>query len=355
VGGYLYAATQVDYGVFSLTMPPESLDEATPLFAEILREPTFADIDIEKEIVCEEILEDLDDDGRQVDADNISRKLIYPKHSLGFTITGNEKQVRSFTKDMCRAHHAKHYTAENSVVVITGAVDEKKAVDVAARSFDRMPRGARLPADPPTEVQTKPRFTIVENVSSQTELRISFRAVSESAPDRRALDMLMRILDDGMSTRLYHRLCDDKGLCYDVAAVYDGYEDDGIIDFTAGCQHQRTSVVTREILTMLVELANAGPTDEELAKARRRYGWDTRAMLDGVEEIASFHGTGLLFGRHEELAARKAKVDAVTKDQVRDLAAKIARPENLNAVAVGLLENGEDRRFRDAVEGFKGT
>jgi len=355
VGGYLYAATQVDYGVFSLTMPPESLDDATPLFAEILREPTFADIEIEKEIVCEEILEDLDDDGRQVDADNISRKLIFPKHPLGFTITGNEKQVRSFTKDMCRAHHAKHYAAENSVVVITGAVDEKKAVDVAARSFDRMPRGVRLPADPPNETQTKPRLTIVENVSSQTELRISFRAVSESAPDRRALDMLMRILDDGMSTRLYHRLCDDKGLCYDVSAVYDGYEDDGIIDFQAGCQHQRTSIVTREILTMLVDLAHAGPTDEELAKAKRRYGWDMRAMLDGVEEIASFHGTGLLFGRHEELAQRKAKVDAVTKEQVRDLAAKVARPENLSAVAVGLLEDGEDARFREAIEGFEGS
>ena len=38
----------------------------------------------------------------------------------------------------------------------------------------------------------------------------------------------MRLVDDGMSTRLYHRVCDDKGLCYDVSAGYDGYEDDGV-------------------------------------------------------------------------------------------------------------------------------
>ena len=46
------------------------------------------DIEVEKGIVCEEILEDLDDEGRQIDADNLSRALIYPQHPLGFTITG---------------------------------------------------------------------------------------------------------------------------------------------------------------------------------------------------------------------------------------------------------------------------
>ena len=97
IGGYLYAATQTDYGVFSVTLPPESLDEASRLFGEVLRAPSFFDIEVEKGIVCEEILEDLDDEGRQIDADNISRELIYPTHPLGYTITGDEARVRSFT------------------------------------------------------------------------------------------------------------------------------------------------------------------------------------------------------------------------------------------------------------------
>src|SRR5262249_48046198 len=49
LGGYLYAATQTDFSVFSVTLPPECLDEACALFAEVLTGPTFADIDIEKE------------------------------------------------------------------------------------------------------------------------------------------------------------------------------------------------------------------------------------------------------------------------------------------------------------------
>lgn len=355
VGGYLYAATQVDYGVFSVTMPPESVPAATTLFGEILLEPTFADIGIEKEIVCEEILEDLDDDGRQIDADNLSRKLIYPTHPLGYTITGDEKNVRSFTREMCVEHHARHYTAENCVLVYTGAVNPDEAFGAARAAFERMPRGLRLVAAPPASEQKKARHRIVENVSSQTELRLSFRAVSENAPERAAMEMLLRVIDDGMSTRLYHRICDDKGLCYDVTAAYDGYEDDGILDFAAGCQHARTAVITKEILDLVGELARTGPTDDELAKAKKRYGWDTRAMLDGTEEVAALHGVGHLFGRPESIDERRSRMMAVTKEQIRDVAALIAQPDRLNVVAVGLLEDGEDDRFEAAVEAFRGA
>lgn len=355
VGGFLYAATQVDYGVFSVTMPPESVPAATQLFGEILQEPTFADIAIEKEIVCEEILEDLDDDGRQIDADNLSRKLIYPTHALGYTITGDEKNVRSFTREMCAEHHARHYTAENCVLVYSGAVSPDEAFGAARASFERMPRGVRLTADRPLSEQKKARHLILENVSSQTELRVSFRGVSDNAPERAAMEMLLRIIDDGMSTRLYHRVCDDKGLCYDVTAAYDGYEDDGILDFAAGCQHARTSVVTKEILDLLTELGREGPTDDELAKAKKRYGWDTRAMLDGTEEIASLHGVGHLFDRPETIDERRARMMAVTKEQIRDVAALIAQPDRLSAVAVGLLDDGEDDRFEAVVEGFRGA
>lgn len=355
VGGYLYAATQVDHGVFSVTMPPESVPAATALFGEILREPTFADIAIEKDIVCEEILEDLDDDGRQVDADNLSRKLIYPTHALGYTITGDEKNVRSFTREMCAEHHARHYTAENCVLVYSGAVDADEALGAAHKAFEAMPRGTRLAATPPGDVQKKARHLIVENVSSQTELRLSFKAVSERAPERAAMEMLLRIIDDGMSTRLYHRVCDDKGLCYDVTAGYDGYEDDGILDFAAGCQHARTSVVTKEILDLVSELAQHGPNDDELAKAKKRYGWDSRAMLDGTEEMAALHGIGELFERPTTIDERRARMEAVTKEQIRDVAAMIAQPDRLNVVAVGLLEDGEDERFEAVVEGFRGA
>lgn len=352
LGGYLYAATQVDFGVFSVTLPAETIAEATALFAEVMMDPTFTDIEIEKEIVCEEILEDLDDEGRMIDADNLSRQLIYPAHPLGFTITGDEARVRSFTRAMLREHHARHYSASNCVLAFSGAVDPARAIELANEHFSRMPRGERVATIPPVHAQRAPRFELVENVSSQTELRVCYRAIPDRSEMRPAMDMLMRILDDGMSTRLYHQVCDDKGLCYDVSASFDGYDDDGVLDFAAGVQHARAAVVAREIMKLLAELARTGPTEDELAKAQRRHGWDMRAMLDSPEELAGFYAAGLLFDRFEPPEERAAKNAAVTRADLRALAEWLAQPDRLNVLAVGLLDDGEDRRLEDVVKSY---
>jgi predicted Zn-dependent peptidase len=352
LGGYLHASTQTDFGVFSVTLPAESLDAASALFGEVIRSPTFLDIEAEKGIVCEEILEDLDEDGRQVDADNLSRAMIYPDHGLGFTITGDEERVRSFDLPLIREHHEKHYTGAGSVLVYAGAVDPEAVLALAERDFGTMRSGAPVASPVPVHTQAKPRTVVVANQSSQTQLRVCFRALPLYGSERAALDLLMRVIDDGMSTRLYHRICDDQGLCYDVSAGYEGYEDDGVLDFAASVQHGRVVRVTREILAMMSELAEAGPTEDELAKARRRHAWDVRSLSDSPEELAGFYGLGALWKHPESLEARMAAMAAVTREQVRDVARHVATPSRLNIVAVGMLDKEEQKRLSEAVKGW---
>jgi predicted Zn-dependent peptidase len=355
LGGSLFASTQVDHGIFSLSLPPESLGEASALFGEVLSQPAFLDMDIERGIVLEEILEDLDDEGGQVDPDNLSRALIYGEHPLGFTITGGEGHVRSFDEPALRAWHERHYAADNAVLAFSGAVDVDEAMHLAERDFGKLRRGVRAAGEPPRHTQDRPRLQIVDNVSSQTELRVCLRAFSDVDPRRPALDVLMRLIDDGMSTRLYHRLCDARGLCYDVSAMFDGYEDDGIVDVAAGVQHKRAAVVTREILTMFEELAREGPTPEELEKARRRIAWDARAMTDSAEETGAFFAGGLLFDRFSGVQEHVDELLGVDAAGVRQAARDLARPERLDVVAVGLLEGGEDARLEETVTGWEGA
>jgi predicted Zn-dependent peptidase len=355
LGGSLFASTQVDHGIFSLSLPPESLDPACALFGEVLSQPAFLDIDIERGIVLEEILEDVDDEGRQVDPANLSRTLIYGDHPLGMTITGTEKHVRRFDEVGLRRWHGEHYVADNAVLVFSGAVEPEVAMRLAERDFGGLKRGKRAAAEAPRRTQKKPRLQIIDNVSSQTELRVCLRAFGANDPMRTALDVLMRLVDDGMSTRLYHRLCDARGLCYDVSAVYDVYDDDGVVDVAAGVQHQRAARVTGEILTMFEELAKDGPTDEELATARRRVLWDARTMTDSAEETGSFFAGAHLFGRALTLEDHVGALLRVTAEDVRTAARAVAQPDRLNVVAGGMLDKGEDARLEETVEGWGGA
>jgi predicted Zn-dependent peptidase len=351
-GGSLYAATQVDYGVFSVTTPRETLHDVTSVLADVLTRPVFRDIDVERNIVVEEILEDLDDEGNDVDADNASRKLIYPDHPLGFTITGTEAQVRAFSQEALQAHHRVHYTAANSVLVLAGDF-EPAVAKTWTLPFEAIPRGSKVSSAAPTHSQEAPRFILIPNASSQIELRVCFRAIAESAPERAAMELLVRILDDGMSTRLYQRICDEQGLCYDVSANYDGYEDDGILDFAASVHADRCHRVVLELLNLMRELATVGPNDEELSDAKQRAFWNLRSLSDTPEDLANYYATGLLFGRQHSPDAHYRRLAAVGCDDIIKLSKLLCAPNRLNVVLVGGLNAKERSKIEKSVRDFR--
>ena len=353
LGATLYAATHVDHGLMTVSVPPVNLSRVLDLLGEVTLAPRFTEIEVERGIVREEILEDLDDEGRDIDADNLSRALMYDEHPLGYTITGGIAALDRFDEAMLRAHHARHYTAENAVLCVAGRIGDPDAcLRGIERAFGAMPRGSRAAITPVPGGQRKARFSFVENTSSQTDLRVAFRAVSERSPREPAVEMLMRVLDDGMSTRLYERICDRLGLCYDVSGMYEAYEDDGVLDVAAGAQHERALLVAREILALTREIAAHGPREDELEKARDRHLWSVEAMLDDAEGVAAFYGLAALadiartpMSRHDELAA-------VTPADVRAAAEALFRADRLSVVAVGLLSESDERKLEKLVKSF---
>lgn len=353
LGATLYAATHVDHGVMTVSVPPKNLIRVLDLLGEVTVAPRFTDIEVERGIVREEILEDLDDDGRDIDADNLARALMYDEHPLGFTITGSLASLDRFDDRRLRAHHARHYTGENAVLCVAGRMDDPDAILRAAeRCFGSMPRGIRQPITAPPNGQKKPRFSFVENTSSQTDLRLAFRAAGERDPREPAVEMLMRVLDDGMSTRLYERICDRLGLCYDVSGMFETYEDDGVLDIAAGAAHERALTVTRELFTLLNDLCANGPTEDELTKARDRHGWSVEAMLDDAEGVAGFYGLAALAQIARSPDQRHEELSAVTAEDVRAAAEAVFRPDRLSAVAVGLLSEAEERKLEKLVKAF---
>jgi predicted Zn-dependent peptidase len=352
LGGTLYAATHTDFGTMSLVLPPENLHQAFAVFAEVTTSPRFTEIELERAIIREEILESLDDDGHQIDPDNLSRALMYGDHALGFPITGTLQTLDRLGEAELREHHALHYTGANTVLCFAGAIDPQACVTMAAEQLGDMPAGRSVAISPAARSQKQPRFKYVENQMSQTDLRVAFRAPGEHDPQEPAAEVLLRLLDDGMSTRLYAQVCDAKGLCYDVSADYETFEDDGVLDLGAVVQHARATVVMREMCDIVAELMRLGPGEEELEKARARHGWEARAMLDDAGQLADFHGLSAMAGIADTIAARHQEIASVTAAQVRDVARRIFRPENLSAVAVGMLEDPQRKQLEQIVKSF---
>jgi predicted Zn-dependent peptidase len=347
LGGTLSASTTVDHGVLGVAVPPENVEPALELLAEVCRAPVLDAIEVERGIVREEILEGLDADGRRIAPDDLLREASFPAHPLGRPIAGTLSTLKRFDERALRRHHRAHYTSD-IVVTVAGRFDRRVVARTVARAF-RLPRGKAVRTQSPRSLGG-PRLSFVRESSSQTSLRVGFRAPGERDRDEPAVELLLRVLDDGTSTRLYHRLCDERGLCYDVSALFEAYEDVGLFDFAAECSHERAVVVFSEILSVVRDLREAGPRREELEKARERHRFQLAAMHDSSGELAAFYGLGELTGFLRTPEERVARLERVSVDAVRAVARRLFQPSELAAVVVGDLSARERRGLGRALE-----
>jgi predicted Zn-dependent peptidase len=335
LGGTLDAATYADFTHYQMSVPREHAVEAVELLGDLLAAPRFLDLALEQRIVKEEILADLDADGREVDAENLSRMLVFGDHPLGFKITGDVSNVESFTRADLHAHLEQHYGAANMALVATGSVEAAELFAAAERAFGSRPRGQITLVDAPPPPRHDRRLSFVRNDSSQSELRACFRAFGSDDPDFTALKLLVRILDDGMSTRLHQRLTDESGLAYEVFAGLDPYEEAGLVEIGASVEHDKLPEVLRAVLALMSELRDADVSQAELDKARARYRWNLRRITDSAEDMAMYAGTQAIFGRSIDLGGLVAELDRVTVSDVRNVARRLVRPEALHIVCVG--------------------
>lgn len=346
LGGTLGASTYVDHGVLAVAVPPDAVPEVVGLLAEVCRAPVFAEIDVERGIVREEILESLDARGRKIGPDDLLREQAFPGHALGYPITGTLATLSRFDRRSLGLHHRAHYTT-GMVVSVAGRFSPRGLLTHVGRAFD-LPRGAAPRPRAPRPLRG-PSVRHVRDTSSQTALRLAFRAPGARDADEAATELLLRVIDDGTSTRLYHRVCDERGLCYDVSALYESYEDVGLFDFAAECSHENTPVVLEEIFAILAELSRHGPTDAELEKARARHRFQLDAMRDSPSDLGSFYGFGELARLARTPLDRIRELNRVTAKAVQRAAARLFRADRLALLTVGEGSAATRRRIDRAV------
>ena len=345
LGAAFGAMTYVDHGVLSCSVPSENLERSLELTALLCESPLFNDIAIEKGIVREELLEAYDGNGRLIDGPSILRQLCFGRHPLGMPIAGTRTTLSRFDSPALRKFHRRHYVGEGMVVTLAGPFEPERLGRLAARRFAGLPRGRAVAAEAPPP-QRSPEFRYVADTGSQTWLGLGFRAPGEHDNDEPATELLLRVLDDGNATRLYRALSDERGLCYDVSAMFESYSDAGVLEIVAECAHASAPRVLAEMLNVLADLAAHGPTAAELTRAKARLRWQMLELYDMPTELAGFVGQGTLSGVVAAPEARIEQLMDVTLARVREAAARIFRAQQSSLVVIGKLNKTAQNRLQ---------
>jgi predicted Zn-dependent peptidase len=351
--GMLSGETGRDYSLYQVQLHPRELDETMHILADLFSSPLFSDIDLERAIVLEEILDDFDESGQRINLDDVGREHAWPGHPLGFPITGPEENIRRFDRDDVVSHFGRFHGAKNLVLAVAGPVESAAVVKSAERAFGRLPAGQFQAPRPAPKRFPGPSFLSVRTDSAQVEVQILFRALADSHPQYPALVTLLRLLDDGMSTPLHYRVCDRKGLAYHVNAGIDPLGDTALLEISAACASEKLPTLVREVFDILRGFRDEPASSHDIEKAKGRYARDLEAGFDDVEGLCGWFGDSMLFGRPlrspVERYQRMARVDAA---QVQKVARAVLRPDFLVVTAVGSFTPAAVRQTQMLVRSF---
>ncbi|WP_067702853.1 M16 family metallopeptidase [Nocardia jejuensis] len=346
VGGELNAFTAKEQTCYYAHVIDEDLPMAVDLVTDVVLNGLCRaeDVAVERQVVLEEISM-RDDDPEDMVGDAFLSAL-FGDHPIGRPVIGSIETIEDMQAAQLRSFHQRRYRPERMVVAVAGNIEHEHTVELVHRAFAPHLKPGLEPA-PRREGTFRPRVAPelqrMYRDSEQAHLVFGTRAFGRHEGHRRwPLSILNTVLGGGLSSRLFQRIREERGLAYSVYSSVDTFADTGAFSVYLGCQPENLGTVASLARGVLEEVAADGITDAECARAK---GSLRGGLVLGLEDSGSrmnrIGRSELSYGNHRSVSETLARIDEVTTDEVSRIAAKLlSRPY---AVAVA----GPYRRTRD--------
>ncbi|MFN7340706.1 MAG: M16 family metallopeptidase [Opitutia bacterium] len=368
MGATANAYTTLDRTVYHIDGPEEGLDGALEALSEQVLAPQLLDADArtEREVILREIDMCADDhDGVLAEA---ALAEAFRSHPLRHPVIGHRGSFAALTPEDLRAYHAARYTTDNLVVAVSGSVPVEQALASVERWFGRFGRRSaetRLNAAEPPGAE--PRVLRLTRDVSTARGVVLWRTPGILSPDSLPLDIAGGILGAGRSSRLWRELRERRKLVHAVSASTWGVEDSGLMWVGwSGDANTDAEAVESAILEVVGDFLRSGPTEAELAKARRqavvgmvngsktvhgaasRAGYALAIARDELQPLATARQLASLGSEAVRDAARRALVDAS-----RTAASMRAKPQEARTAGARRLAPAGDFEVRVLPNGVR--
>lgn len=340
LGGNLDAFTTHEETGFAIKVIDDQLPKAFDLIADMLIDPCFAEADLESEqrVIIEEMK--MIEDSPEEYLGEIFSEAFFSGHPLGLNIAGTPDTVRSFNHQVTQSYHEDNYNAANLVIAAAGNVDHEQITHLAQAVF-----GSGMDKDhrPTTKYQKPTLFSpsIVKHNPNLEQAHLIIAAPLVAATDERryAADLLANIIGGGTSSRLWQKVREQRGLAYSVGASAVMYQDCGLFSIFAGTSPEQVEEVVDLSVVEMRDVVQNGVTTDELDLAKQQ---TVSSILLGLEDSAARAATlaqaEMTHGRQIALEESLKNLNAVTLEDIQDLAGEYFKTENIAFAALGDLK-----------------
>lgn len=342
VGGVSNAYTSQETTVYYAKVAAAQASTAFDVLADMARHPLFDPAEFEKEryVIGEELnmIYDSPDSWASVLLDQV----LWPNHPLGHNIVGTAESLTGLNRDALTAYFGANYHPQNMLVAIGGAFDPDKILaEVTALLGDWQPQPASS-FEPAAPLQTQARWHVEDRPIEQGHLCLALPGLSRRDPDRYALSVLNAVLGEGMSSRLFLNIREEKGLAYAVDSSLNLLQDTGSLTVYAGVDPDRAEEALQAVLDELDRLRTEPVPPAELHKVKEYLkGRLVLGLEDSFSRAAWVAYQALFLDEIKSPEEVLAAYNAVTAEDVLAVAQKVITPDRYNLAVVGPFGEGE--------------
>jgi predicted Zn-dependent peptidase len=340
VGGSFNAATDRESTVYWVRLPLREAARGMDILGELIVRPCLRSEEIESEraVIVEEIRSYLDDPGEHVHT--LFDLAMFGDTPLGREIAGSEESVRALPQANLRAFWAGAYRPGNVVVSAAGDISHEEVVALVERAFGTG-AGVQPKFDPAPALPAGDRVMVVRRETTQAQLCLGVPGLRRDDPEAWTLEVLNAILGDGMSSRLFQSVREEKGLAYDVSSYIVDYADSGAFVVSAGVDPDRIAPAVSAMLEEMAGVRDDAVPADELARSKRYLAGRLELRMEETRHVASWlGGQEALHDRVLTLDQALAELNAVTSEGILSLARRLINDDGLRLAVVAPPRRG---------------
>lgn len=337
VGGQLNAATDRENTCYYIKVLPEHLSLGMDILSDMLLNSKFADVDVEKErqVVLEEI--SLYEDSPDELIHDLHMNSLWPGHALGRNILGTRETIAAMDRQAILDYRIRHYVPDNLVIAAAGNLTHEQLVELSQLYWADVSGKSQMLVDPtPTFVAAR---LLQEKDIEQLHVCLGTPGVAHDSSQYYASHVLNTILGGGVSSRLFQSIREDRGLAYSVCSYPSSFRDTGLMTIYAGVSPENSREVIEITNAILADIRVNGVRPDEIKRAKEQLKAGLMFSMESSASRMSRVGRAEISSR-EYLSPEKlaAKVDAVSLEQLFELAQPLYQPENTCMTALGPVE-----------------
>jgi len=322
IGGHLNAFTSKETTCYYAKVIDKSLEVAIDILSDMYINSKFdsEDIELERKVILEEISM-YEDSPEDVVLDTLA-KASWGESSLGFSVSGEGATVEKLCRDDLVAFADKYYTAENTVISVAGNFDEENLINLLEKYFGSIRRGGKV------EILTPAAFNcgreVREKDIEQTHIALAFNGIPYESDEIYSEAVLCNVFGGTMSSRLFQKIREEKGLCYSVYSATESFHTNGAFYIYAGVSPENTEKVKEIILEEIESLKKDGITPYELKKGKQQLSGSYLLSFESIGARMNSMGKSTVLGERIKTADEvMAGIEAVNAESINMIINKI--------------------------------